>query len=253
MNRPVAAILLRGADVGPSRRVAVPEAMDSGRRWSSSSAPVNDALLALIQRLATANITVVVVEDLQEARAVAGLRDDPPRGDGSAMDDSGAVAMSSAPRVTPILVDLRELCSEDPEDLETAHRLLSDCRAAFSGQGPIAVTSGAPPRMLLECFRAGAADVIDLVHEGTASARVAVLRTAGNEQQRRAERRLVIELRSLLDELVRDLVRTERRTIDLERELDGDAQRTDEQTYLERIKARHEQILARYLEVKSGS
>jgi CheY-like chemotaxis protein len=247
MTALVAAILLGGPGPGLPRHLREPSPDDP-------PAP----LVALVKRLAGAGIAVTIVDDLQEARAVAGVRDHPPRPRATAMDDSGGVSsslLSIAPgRITPILIDLQSCSSDDLEDLETAQRLISDCRAAFSGQGPIAITSDAPPRMILECIRAGAVDVIDLRHEGTARARATLLRTAAQEELRRAERQLAHESRTLLDELVRDLVRTERRTIDLEQKLGGDGvPRSDEQVYLERIKARHEQLLARYLEIKAGA
>jgi hypothetical protein len=246
MNQPVAAILL-----GSSNPLLL-------RRMSQADLGAPPPLVALVKRLTAAGIAVTVAEDLEEARTVAGLRDHPPRtGSMAAMDDSGVVAAAEAAseteqqRVTPVLLDLQSCSSDDAEDLEEARRLLGDCRAAFAGQGPIAITHGAPPRMLLECFRAGAADVIDLEHEGTARAKAALLRAVAVEQSRRTERELSGELRDLLDELVRELVRTERRTIDLEQQLDGDAvPLTDEQVYLERIKARHQLLLARYLEIK---
>jgi CheY-like chemotaxis protein len=244
----VAAILLGGREPGLPQRL---------REAPPGVAP--PPLVALVKRLTAAGINVTVVEDLEEARAVAGVRDHPPRAVGG-MDDSGAVlAPHLVPRVTPLLLDLQACSSDEPDDVETAQRLISDCRAAFAGQGPIAITAQAPPRLLLECLRAGAVDVIDLVHEGTARARAVILRAAAHEERRRAERQLAQELRALLDELVRDLVRTERRTIDLEERLDGESpgppkrpSRSGEQLYLERIKARHEQLLARYLELKGG-
>jgi hypothetical protein len=252
MTHPVAAILLGSSDPALLRRM------------SQADLGAPPPLVALIKRLGAAGIAVTVAEDLEEAKTVAALRDRPPRrrGHGSAgpggdaglgMDDSGVVEAPPAapPSATPILLDLQECSSDDPEDLEAARRHIGDCRAAFAGQGPIAITNGAPPRLLLECFRAGAADVIDLGHEGTARAKLTVARASATEQHRRAERELSGELRGLLDELVRDLVRTERRTIDLEQQIGGDAvPLTDEQVYLERIKARHQAILARYLGLK---
>lgn len=280
MNQPVAAILLGCSDPALLRRM-------SGAEASTLGAP--PPMVALVKRLTAAGITVTVVDDLQEARAVAGLRDRPPRA-AVAMDDSGMIAVAGAALpVTPVLVDLQACSSDDPEDLETARRLLGDCRFAFGGQGPIAITAGAPPRMLLECFRAGATDVIDLTHEGTARAKAAVQRACAAEQHRRAEAEVTREQRELLDELVRDLVRTERRTIDLEQRLElplGDGvvqlatgiampttserarsepggERVDpermhhdrvylERVYLERIRSRHELLLARYLGLKSS-
>lgn len=211
--------------------------------WRAARGSLPAPLLALVRRLAAAGITVTPVEDLHEARAIADLTRAP---SAVAMDDSGVGPRPPAP-ILPILLDLEELDGDDPEDLAQAQQHLAACRAAIPEQPPIAVTAHAPPRLLLECMRAGAADVIDLGHEGTAHARTAVLRAIEREQARRAERAATHELRGLLDELVRDLVRTERRTIDLERRLEGERAAIADPLYLERIKARHEQLLARYL------
>lgn len=211
MTHPVAAILLGSSDPALLRRM------------SQADLGAPPPMVALVKRLTAAGITVTVVDDLQEARAVAGLRDRPSPRSAVAMDDSGLVTTgdpAARPLVTPVLLDLQACSSDDPEDLEAVHRLLVDCRHSFGGQGPIAITAGAPPRMLLECFRAGAADVIDLTHEGTARAKAVVQRACTAEQHRRAEAEVTREQRELLDELVRDLVRTERRTIDLEERLE---------------------------------
>lgn len=216
------------------------------RKLGSSTAATSSLpppLQALVRRLAAAGITVTPVEDLDEARALLELLRAP---SAVAMDDSG-VAPRQPAHVLPILLDLEQLEGDDPEDLALAQHRLAACRAALPEHPPIAITAHAPPRLLLECLRAGAEDVIDLGHEGTAHARAAVRRAVEREQQRRAERQAARELRGLLDELVRDLVRTERRTIDLERQMEGESSRLGDPLYLERIKARHEQLLARYL------
>ena len=235
--------------------VALAAILIGGHARSLAAAPAAQPpvpVVALVRRLAAAGIAVTMVEDLQEARAVLELREASPRAV-AAMDDSGAAPPPLVPvAITPLLLDLEDCASDDPEDLELAQQRIAECRAAFPAHAPIVITSQAPPRLLLECFRAGAADVIDLGHEGTARARATVLRAAAREEQRRAERQLAAEVRALLDELVRDLVRTERRTIDLEQRLGGGGDDHDDLVYLERIKARHEQLLARYLSIKSG-
>lgn len=263
MTRPVAAILL-GRCASPALLERMSRATDAG--IAPTPEPVPAALVALVKRLTAAGIAVTLVEDLEEAKVVAALRDRPARlmeGESPpGMDDSGMAGGAPA-TVTPILIDLSRSSSDDPEDLELARRILGDCRQAFGGQGPIAITAGAPPRLLLECFRAGAADVIDLTHEGTTRARAAVARACDVEQLRRAEAEVTREQRELLDELVRDLVRTERRTIELEQRIDQARQAQqasapaapahDERLYLERIRSRHAALLARYLGLKSAA
>lgn len=217
-----------------------------GTAFASSSLPPH--LIALVRRLAAAGVDVTPVEDLDEARALTDLTRMPST---VAMDDSG-LAPRPAARILPILLDLESIEGDDPDDLAQARLQVTACRAAVPEQPPIAITAQAPPRLLLECMRAGADDVIDLGHEGTTHARAAVLRAIERERQRRAELEATRELRRLLDELVRDLVRTERRTIDLERQIEGGRPELGDPLYLERIKARHEQVLARYLAATQG-
>lgn len=229
MSEKVAAILVGGRTWRP------------GAALASTSLPAH--LVALMRRLAGAGIAVTPVEDLDEARALLDLTTMPST---VAMDDSG-LAPRPAARILPILLDLESIQSDDPDDLEQARLRITACRAEIPQPPPIVITAHAPPRLLLECLRAGADDAIDLGHEGTTAARAAVLRAIERERQRRAEREAARELRKLLDELVRDLVRTERRTIDLERQMQGQRLELGDPHYLERIKARHEQVLARYL------
>ncbi len=217
-----------------------------GTSFARSSLPPH--LVALVRRLASAGVTVTPVEDLDEARALTELTKLPSI---VAMDDSG-LAPRPAAHILPILLDLEGIDGDDPDDLAQARLQVTACRSAIPEQPPIVITAQAPPRLLLECVRAGADDVIDLGHEGTAHARAAVLRAIERERQRRAEREATRELRRLLDELVRDLVRTERRTIDLERQMEGEHLELGDPRYLERIKARHEQVLARYLAATQG-
>lgn len=256
MTKPVPAILL-GGGASPAQLARMGEAADAGLPPTPEALPT--AVAALVKRLTAAGVAVTLVADLEEAKAVAALRERAARlaaqggdgvGTGVGMDDSGGVpGGAGGALVTPLLLDLTGSCSDDPEDLEAARRALGDCRHVFGGQGAIAITAGAPPRLLLECFRAGAADVIDLSHEGTAKIRAAMMRAATREQLRRDDDERARQQVELLEELVRDLVRSELRLFEREqpRELPSDAR-----VVLERLRARHAPLLARYLQWRGG-
>jgi CheY-like chemotaxis protein len=70
--------------------------------------------------------------------------------------------------------------------------------------------------LVLACFRAGAADVIDLTLEGTAPARAVVARVWQEQRARVADRQTAATLRGLVEDFFRSLIRTERRSLDLE-------------------------------------
>jgi len=154
------------------------------------------ALGVLVERLAGAGMRVAVVDDLPSAA------DHPLRGP-----------------ATCVLLDLREV-GGDPEDLKRAGERIRRVIATLPGTTPVCITAVGDPSLVIACVRAGAADVIDLKLEGTAGARVVVQRVA-REQARTAES--LGAHREVIEELMKALIRTERRTIDLEEQLAGGA------------------------------
>src|SRR5690606_27641019 len=70
--------------------------------------------------------------------------------------------------------------------------------------------------MIVACIRAGAADVLDLAMEGTATARAIVTRICQRQNDRERELASFAEQRRMVEELLKDLIRTERRSIDAE-------------------------------------
>src|SRR5262249_23259989 len=84
---------------------------------------------------------------------------------------------------------------------------------------PIVVTSEADPILIVACVRAGAGDVIDLQLEGTAAARAVVQRICERQAARSAEIAMVASQRDMIEELLQDLTRPERRAIDAEEAL----------------------------------
>lgn len=84
---------------------------------------------------------------------------------------------------------------------------------------PIVVAPAPTAALITACWRAGAGDLFDPAGEGAAGLRTALTRAAHGHDEKLAHRRVVGGLRTIVEDFFRDLVRTERRTIDLEHRL----------------------------------
>lgn len=115
-----------------------------------------------------------------------------------------------------VLCDLTELDTTELDDTKLASDALRRVVVALPRIQPIAITDGASAAILLACVRAGAADLIDLRLEGTGNARTIVSRVWQRQAERASAAANTRALRGMIEDLVRDLVRTERRSIDLE-------------------------------------
>ncbi|MEO8698714.1 MAG: response regulator [Kofleriaceae bacterium] len=156
-----------------------------------------DPLGGLIDRLASLGVEATLVDELATAAEIARRQAEPPA----------------------LLLDLRELAAGEVEDLRKATALIRRLQAAIPNSLPIAVTSEADNRLIVACIRAGAADVIDLAHEGTATARAVVQRVCQRQRERAHELDLISQQRTIIEDLLKDLIRTERRSIDAEEKL----------------------------------
>ncbi|HUJ63577.1 MAG TPA: response regulator [Kofleriaceae bacterium] len=156
-------------------------------------------LRVLIERLAKVGIEVAVVDDAPGAAELA----------------------QRSPTSPPcILIDLRELTAgSDPEDVNRATEAIQRASAAIPHATPVAITGQADAALIVACIRAGAGDVIDLHLEGTAAARTVVQRICTTQAVRASGAHIAHTLRGMIDELLKDLIRTERRSIDLEERL----------------------------------
>ncbi|HEY1557007.1 MAG TPA: response regulator [Kofleriaceae bacterium] len=154
---------------------------------------------ALVERLAGSGIEVAIVDDIGSAVELA--RDTP-----------------GAPPC--VLLDLRDLgAGSDVEDVRAATEAIRRVTEALPRVQPVAITGAANAALIVACMRAGAGDVIDLQLEGTAHARAVVERARARQAARDGDARQAHELRGLIEELLRDLIRTERRSLDLEGKL----------------------------------
>lgn len=156
-------------------------------------------LRVLVERLVEVGVAVEVVEDVPSAASLW----------------RGA---SGAPPC--VLLDLRDVgAGSELEDVKLATGAIRRVCEALPRSAPIAITGEADAGLIIACIRAGAGDVIDLRLEGTAVARAVLQRVALRQRERASELALASELRALIEELLKDLIRTERRSIDLEEQL----------------------------------
>jgi FixJ family two-component response regulator len=83
---------------------------------------------------------------------------------------------------------------------------------------PIVVAATPSAALITAAWRAGASYLLDTA-EGAAGLRTALSRVAHEHHDKQSQRRMVAGLRAIVEEFFRDLVRTERRSIDLEHRL----------------------------------
>jgi DNA-binding NtrC family response regulator len=146
------------------------------------------------------------------------------------VDEIATAVEVSRRDITPpaILLDLRELGAGEVEDQQAAGDAIRRTLERLPHALPIVVTSEADPMLIISCVRAGAGDVIDLQLEGTAAARAVVQRICERQGARAAERARIASQRDMIEELLKDLIRTERRSIDAEEALAARARTTGE-------------------------
>jgi CheY-like chemotaxis protein len=160
----------------------------------------------LMERLGGVGVQVTIVDELATAVDVSGRQ----------------------PRPPAILLDLRDAGAGEIEDQQAAGDAIKKTLARLPNALPIVVTSEADPMLIISCVRAGAGDVIDLQLEGTAAARAAIQRICERQAQRRSEIAMVASQRDMIEDLLKDLIRTERRSIDAEEALAARARTTGE-------------------------
>jgi CheY-like chemotaxis protein len=157
---------------------------------AGASGPVR----GLVDRLASIGVAVTVVEEIAAA----------------AQESAGQ------PRPPAVLLDLRDTGAGEDEDVrkvtESVRRTLETLPHAL----PIVLTAGTTAPLIVAAIRAGAGDVLDLLVEGTATARAVVQRVCQRQADRLLELSVMEQQRAIVEELLKDLIRTERRAIDAE-------------------------------------
>ncbi len=188
--------------------IEVPETVIvvAARGWSGGAAA---GLRELVERLVGAGVeTAMVADALEAAKAL--------------IDDEGAVVM----------VDVDDAARGLTTPAAAAARI-AEVAAAVPDAAPVAVAQRPSVPLVIACLRAGAADFVDLGAESFDVTAAALAQAASRRAQGGAHKRAVGQLREMLDEMLRDLVKTERRSIDLEKRLaardrGGDGRRAGE-------------------------
>jgi CheY-like chemotaxis protein len=154
-------------------------------------------LRELMDRLGSVGVKVAIVDEVATAVELVQRHDSPPA----------------------ILLDLREFGAGEVEDQQAAGDAIRRTLERLPHALPIIVTSEADPMLIVSCVRAGASDVVDLQLEGTAAARAVVQRICERQDARDAELAMIDTQREVVEDLLKDLIRTERRAIDAEEAL----------------------------------
>ncbi|MBA3820896.1 MAG: response regulator [Deltaproteobacteria bacterium] len=155
------------------------------------------ALHTLMDRLSSVGVVVTIVDEIATAVELAARHETPPA----------------------VLLDLRHVAGGEIEDLKSATAAIRRARRALPAVSPVVITNDADARLIVACLRAGAGDVIDLQLEGTATARAVVHRICQLQSARWRELDIVEQQRQMIEDLLKDLIRTERRSIDAEERL----------------------------------
>lgn len=159
----------------------------------------------LIDRLAATGVAVSIVDTLDEARAI--LRRLGP--------------------ATPVcvLIDADAAPGETSDGTPALPAWVAAATQLAPGLAPIVVARTLPAEMAIACFRAGAGDVLELEVEGVAAGRPSVARVVARQARTVQAAAQVATLRGMIEEFLRELIRAERRSIDLEEQLHHRARR----------------------------
>jgi two-component system response regulator (stage 0 sporulation protein F) len=160
-------------------------------------------LRSLVERLVSVGVQVTIVDELSAAADMFAGHAEPPA----------------------ILVDLRDV---DPDDTRLATESLKKVQQALPHTLPVPVLAQGTPALILACMRGGACDIIDLKLEGTGSARAVVQRICELQHDRATLHSLVAQQRTMIEDLLKDLIKTERRSIDVEEKLAAHTRATGE-------------------------
>ena len=156
-------------------------------------------LRAMVERLLGSGIEAHVVEDLPTAAQHA----------------------SRTPTQPPcILLDLCKLgAGAELEEVKVASERVRKAAHAVPNVLPIAITGSADAGIIVALIRAGAGDVIDIQLEGTGAAPTVLQRVYQRQHALAQQTHAARTLRAMIEDLLKDLIRTERRSIDLEEKL----------------------------------
>ena len=164
----------------------------AARGWSGGAA---SAMRELIDKLVAAGAETAVVADAAEAARAL-------------IDDEGAV----------VIIDVDDAARGLTTPQAAAARV-AEIAAAVPEAAPVAVAQRPSVGLVIACLRAGAADFVDLGAETFEVTATALAQASGRRARSSKQKRAVGQLRDMVEQMLKDLVRTERRSIDLEKQL----------------------------------
>jgi FixJ family two-component response regulator len=150
---------------------------------------------ALVDLLASVGVTVSVVDTVQDAVA--------------------RLIMIDPEQPPAVFVDLGDL-GGDAGNAEVRLRAVTDTVPLGM---PVAVAHAPSVALVTGALRGGAADFIDAASLSAPELRAVLDRVARVRHERLGQRRSLAALRGMMEEFLRDLIKTERRSIDLEHRL----------------------------------
>lgn len=138
-------------------------------------------------------------------------------------EDAASEVVARSPSSPPcVVLDLRDATSDhDVEDVKRAAEAVRSVMNAIPGCVPVVITNDADAALIVACVRAGAGDVIDIQLEGTQAARQVVQRIYQRQRDKANQDAQLATLHEMIEDLLKDLIRTERRSIDLEDKLNN--------------------------------
>ncbi len=154
-------------------------------------------LRTLVERLTAAAVTVTIVDELSTAADLYANHAEPPC----------------------LLIDLRDVAGETIEASRMATELLRRIQTMIPLAQPVAILEQGTPALIVACIRGGAGDVIDLKLEGTGTAKAVVERICQLQLDRSTIDGLLGTQRQMIEDLLKDLIKTSRRSIDVEDKL----------------------------------
>lgn len=137
----------------------------------------------------------------------------------TAEDAAARLLLADASSPQCVLIDALEAADGLPRSVDPIVKKLRDLCATVPHVAPIVVSADPPAALVVQCHRAGAGDFIDLTFETADGVRTALTRVAHTYRLKLEQRQRVRELRIIVEEFLRDLVKTERRAVDLEHKL----------------------------------
>lgn len=173
----------------------------AARGWAGGTAA---ALRTLVERLVRSGAETAMVADAREAAKAL-------------IDDDGAVVM----------IDVED-AARGAISIDEAAARIADVAALVPDAAPVAVAQRPSVGLVIACQRAGAVDFVDLGSESFEITARALALAGARRAETSAHRRAVGQLREMIEDMLKDLVRTERRSIDLEKQLAARAGRATE-------------------------